>query len=194
MLRLLPRTRRKIWIFVGVLLVSMLVLFVLARVYFDSDLYRHYKWRQFDKADRLNQHKTVVARVQAAGGWAALQRDCEALVKTNQDGEFLWYKFLDTNPLPPAIAAIQPMEVRYDSPGLLKRAGFKAQFSIVRINVFGSHRTGGRDIPFFGLEVVCGTNADGYSPLSVVVTNGEQFYTPYYANYEKMTNWIYEIH
>ncbi|HXR08809.1 MAG TPA: hypothetical protein VN765_15835, partial [Candidatus Acidoferrum sp.] len=156
MLRLLPRTRQKFWMLVVVLLISLPAALVLVNFCFDFHstdyqrwayyvsprrLYRNYQWRQFDKADRVNQHKTVLARVQTAGGWTALQRDCDALVKTNRDDAFIWDKMDDTNALPPAIAALQPMEVMYYSPSVLRGMHIKTQFSIVRINIFGSHRT-----------------------------------------------------
>ena len=114
---------------------------------------------------------------------------------TNADDAFVWHKGTgDTNVLPPAIAALQPMDVQYYSPGVLKRSYVKTEFSIVRINMFGYHRTGGRDTPFFGLEVVCGTNAGSYTPHQIVGVYGGQVFGGNYDNFEKMTNWVFEIY
>ena len=148
MLRLLPRMRQKFWMLLGVLLISLPAVLLLFYFRFDlhsadyrqwayihSRLYRHYLWHQADEADRVKQHNTVDARVQAAGGWTALQRDCDALVKTNRDGVFIWDKWTDTNALPPAIAALQPMEVMYYSPRVLRDWHINTEFSIVRINI-----------------------------------------------------------
>jgi len=77
------------------------------------------------------------------------------------------------------------MEVVYYSPSALRSFHSNTNFSVVRINIFGLHRTGGRDIPSFGLEVISGTNADRYTPHRVT---GES------ENYEKATNWVYEIY
>jgi hypothetical protein len=187
---------------VGVLLFSLPMVSVVVNCYFNFHspdfqqlacdysphrLYRNYKWRQLDKADRVNHRKTVGARVLAAGGWAALQRDCEALVQTNRDGDFMWDKWNgDTNALPPSMAALQPMEVLYYSPSALRSFYLKTNFSVVRIKMFGEYRTGLREIPFLGLEVVCGTNADSYTPQHV---DGVR-----YDNCEKVTNSIYEVY
>ena len=77
------------------------------------------------------------------------------------------------------------MEVVYYSPSALRSFYSNANFSVVRINIFGLHRTGARDIPSFGLEVVSGTNANSYTPHRLT---GES------ENYEKATNWVYEIY
>lgn len=211
MFRLFPKTRRKFWVLVGVLLISLPVLWVVVNCYFNFDspdyqqwayrlsprrLYRNYRWRQFDKADRVNQHKMLLARVQAAGGWTALQRDCDALVQTNRDFPLTWDNWTDrTNALPPAIAALQPMEVMYWPPSVLRGNHINTEFSIVRINIISGHpNTGGRATPWFGLEVVCGTNADGYSPHPIDGVDDKQAYGGRYHNYEKMTNGIYEFY
>jgi len=187
---------------VGVLLFSLPVVLVVVNCYFNIHspdfqqwaynlsprrLYRNYQWHQFDKADRINQHKTVVARIQAAGGWAAVQRECDALAQRNRDDQFMWFgPNGDTNALPPAIAALQPKEVVCCSPSDLGSLYLKRSFSVVRIKMFGEYGTGRREIPSFWLEVVSGTNADGYTPHGV--------YGVRYANYEKVTNWIYEVY
>src|SRR6185503_7194947 len=67
--------------------------------------------------DRRNQRKRVLERIQSAGGWAALQRDCDNLMEQYRESVFVW-SWGSTNPLPPAIAALKPQELRFDSPAL----------------------------------------------------------------------------
>jgi hypothetical protein len=50
------------------------------------------------------------------------------------------------------------------------------------------HSTGGHSIPYFGLEVVCSTNAASYRPQAA--HGGEN----YYENYYRVTETIYEIY
>ena len=64
------------------------------------------------------------------------------------------------------------------------------QIPVVRIKVFGIHSTGGHSIPYFGLEVVCGTNAASYRPQPAhggVSGN-------HYDSYKRVTDTIYEIY
>jgi hypothetical protein len=139
---------------------------------------------------RRDQRKMVVERIQASGGWAALQRASDALVETNRDSGFQWYYFGSSNALPPAIAALQPQEVWYYSPKKVRGSMFATDFDVVHIKVFGMHHTGARAIPYFGLEVVSGTNAARYTPrrsLGGVSGNG-------YDSYRKITDSIYEIY
>jgi hypothetical protein len=120
--------------------------------------------------DRIDQRKKLAERVQSAGGWDAVRRDCEMLA-SNKTEPFEWYPpwtnaqvttFLngaeihystniDYGPLTPAVATLKPREIRYYS-------------GVMRIRLFGMHSTGGHSSPYFGLEIVCGTNNDGYHP------------------------------
>jgi len=139
---------------------------------------------------RRDQRKMVVERVQASGGWTALQRACDVLVQTNRDAGFHWYHFDNSNALPPEIAALQPQEVWYDCPKMVRGTIFATEFDVVHIKVFGMHRTGLNAYPYFGLEVVSGTNAARYTPrpsLGGASGNG-------YDSYSKITDSIYEIY
>src|SRR5690242_10807157 len=40
--------------------------------------------------ERRTQRQKVLERMQSVGGWAALQKDCDALVEQNRDGVFVW--------------------------------------------------------------------------------------------------------
>jgi len=138
---------------------------------------------------RRDQRKMVLARVEASGGWTALQRACDALVQTNRDSGFQWMHY-SSNALPPEIAALQPQEVWYYSPKKVRGSIFETDFDVLHIKVFGIHRTGLHAYPYFGLEIVSGTNAARYTPrpsLGGASGNG-------YDSYRKITDRIYEIY
>jgi hypothetical protein len=139
---------------------------------------------------RSGQRKMVSERVQAAGGWTALQRACDALMETNR-GVFDWwyYREDDSAKLPPSIAALKPQEVIFIPPKILRGSGVDASFMVVQIKIFGMHRSGARAIPYFGLEVASGTNADSYAPRPKSAASGNSHDT-----YRKLTNWIYEVY
>ena len=140
--------------------------------------------------ERREQRAKVVERIKAVGGWPALQKDCDLLAERYQDSQFFWYRHFNTNVLPHSIAALHPWEVRFYSPKVLRGFKDEPQVPVVHIKVFGLHRTGGRAIPYFGLEVVCATNAEGYRPQPArggVSGN-------HYDTYNKVTDTIYEVY
>jgi hypothetical protein len=118
--------------------------------------------------ERIDQRKRLQERVNAAGGWDMVRRDC-ALFVSNRTDSFYWYPSatnvhftsfsngiavnyltnLDYGTLPPALAALKPREIRYHPPAM-------------QIRLFGMHSTGGHSTPFFSLEIVCSTNAAEY--------------------------------
>ena len=127
--------------------------------------------------ERREQREKLMERVQAAGGWDAIRRDCIALAAQNTNG--FYSHFRDTNGLPAAIVALKPMMVEYVPPE-----------GCVRIRIFGMHSTGGHSTPYFGLEVACGTNAESYRPQPAhggVSGN-------HYDSYEQVADRIYEIY
>lgn len=97
--------------------------------------------------ERREQRAKVMERVQAAGGWDAIRRDCVRFAEQNTNG-FHSLGFRDTNGLPAALVALKPMEVEY-----------QPQFGCVCIRIFGMHSTGGHSRPYFGLEVDTSTNS-----------------------------------
>jgi|ERR1051326_1738043 hypothetical protein len=108
--------------------------------------------------ERRAQRATVVKRVQAAGGWETLRRDCLSFAQTNQIVQWNRWYTNDAPELPPAIAALHPQRVDYVSPKVL---GSRSALPIVRVKIFGMHSTGGHSIPYFGLEVISGTSSEG---------------------------------
>ena len=127
---------------------------------------------------RIEQRRIVLKRVLDAGGWDALHRDCELLVTNSHTDYFFWHPpwpnahvttysnnvptasyvtNLDLGPLPPAISNLQPHEVQFD---------FDTNFPVVRIQLFGMHRTGMWDFPYYGLWVVCSSTNKEYIPKS----------------------------
>jgi hypothetical protein len=140
--------------------------------------------------ERREQRAKVLERIQSAGGWTALQKDCEALAERYRDSSFQWLRGFDTNALPHSIATLNPWEVRLYSPQVLNNFKDEPQVPVVHIKVFGIHSTGGHSIPYFGLEVVCATNAGSYRPQPArggVSGN-------HYDSYKRVTNTVYEIY
>jgi hypothetical protein len=126
---------------------------------------------------RKEQRKVCQERVQAAGGWEALRKDCESLLTNASQGYFEWHPpitnahvthysnsvpssqyvtNIDYGPLPPTVASLRPKEVEFIVPtnGPI----------VVRIKLFGMGRSGMRDIPYYGLWVVCGTTPNDFVP------------------------------
>jgi hypothetical protein len=139
--------------------------------------------------ERRTQRQKVVERVQFAGGWAALQKDCDGLAGQYRDSSFYWHRWA-TNALPPTLAALKPWEIRFDSPSVLREFKEEPQVAVVRIKVFGMHSTGGHSTPYFGLEVVSGPGAESYRPRPSrggVSGNG-------YRSFSPVTDRIYEIY
>ena len=98
--------------------------------------------------ERREQRAKIMERVQTAGGWVAVRRDCISFAEQHTNGFYShWH---DTN-LPPAILAIRPMIVQYEP-----------KYGCVRIRIFGMHSTGGHSTPFFGLEVDTSSNSVSY--------------------------------
>jgi hypothetical protein len=126
---------------------------------------------------REEQRQIMQQRVQAAGGWALLRRDCELLVTNSSRDYFFWYPpranvhvtrlsnsvpvanyitNIDYGPLPNALATLQPREVRFEA--------VTNEPTVVRIKLFGLRRSGRRDIPDYGLWVVCRAPSTNYAP------------------------------
>lgn len=139
--------------------------------------------------ERKSQRKQVVERVQAAGGWEALRRDCMALAQTN---EFInWIRWRKSNKvaLPPTISALQPKEVYYVSPQLLGPNSAEPRIPVVRIKIFGMHSTGGHSTPYFGLEVVAMSSSEDYTPKARPAASGNG-----HRNYRKVSEGVYEVY
>ena len=99
--------------------------------------------------ERRQQRKIVIARVEAAGGWAAIKADCESMVR--EHGTNLSYHWIRGDkgapPLPKSLAAIEPRFIEF-SPEVNGKLS-------VSIRIFGMHSTGGRGQGFYALKVVC---------------------------------------
>lgn len=136
-----------------------------------------------DWSERRGQRKVVNERVQSAGGWDAVRRGCE-LLATNKLEPFYWrppspraevtdyssgvarhyITNIDYGPLPPAVAALKPREIRYYPPEILRQSKAESDAPVMHIRLFGGHSTGWRSQPYFGLEVVCGLGGENYRP------------------------------
>jgi len=139
--------------------------------------------------ERRGQRQQVLERVRSVGGWAAIQKDCDALAEQYRESTFFWYTG-GPKTLPSALAALKPQEVRFDSPRVLRDFKDKPQVAVVRIKIFGLASTGGRGIPYFGLQVVSGAGAETYRPSP----SGGGAPGNAYTSYRLVTDRIYEIY
>ncbi len=134
--------------------------------------------------ERRAERRLLAERVQSAGGWSALVRDCERLGQQyKEEGSFFWTR-ARTNSLPPAIAALRPMVVTF---GRGASFGFP-DVATVQIKLFGLHSTGGHSTPLLGVVVVLGQGSTPYKPGPVpsYVGGGP------YCTYRAVTNSVYE--
>jgi hypothetical protein len=136
--------------------------------------------------ERRTERRLVEERIQPVGGWKALARDCHVLAQQYKaDGYFFWARG-HTNALPPSIAALKPMWVRFSRAASKDLPGV----TIVQIKVFGLHSTGGHSSPYLGLEVASGRGAERYKPKpSGPAVPGER-----YTTYREVSTNFYEIY
>jgi hypothetical protein len=112
--------------------------------------------------EKMRQRKIVVERVQEAGGWEIIKRDCNDLVQSNAETGYQWYsRWNDTNSaaLPKSLAALKPRMVDL----WLEKDGVVA----IRIVIFGAHATGGRGQDFYSLKVICPWPQSAKFPFTV---------------------------
>ena len=125
-------------------------------------------WWPPASVERLTQRRRLTERVQLAGGWDAIRRDCVALTEQHTNG-FIFPGKHDTN-LPPAIVALKPLLVGYDP------VSGRVSMRIL---------TGG---PYLGLEVV--TKTVGHGPLQ-----GIQWWCDRnHCTFREVAEGIYEIY
>ncbi len=98
--------------------------------------------------ERMQQRKIVMQRVQAAGGWETIRKDCESIVAANATNGFGWFRDLkDEPPLPKFLAILNPQQVVLwpEANGMQS----------IRVQIFGGHSTSGRGQDFYILKFVC---------------------------------------
>jgi hypothetical protein len=145
--------------------------------------------------ERRTQRHQVLERVESAGGWAALTRDCDNLANTFRDDTkgFIWSRH-DTNSLPPAISALKPSAVQFYPRKVMQQSrGAGQEWSgsnvVVRISIFGAHSTGGHHQPAVGLDVVCEPGITNYCPQRLRSS------TPLrYWRYRRIVDHVYEFY
>lgn len=147
--------------------------------------------------DRIDQRKKLDECVHTAGGWNAVRRDCTLFISNRTDFSYWrpsetnvhvtsfsngvainYITNLDYGTLPPALAALKPRELKYHPP-------------VMQIRLFGMHATGGHSTPYFGLEVVCGTNNAEYHPNE---GNSGGVSGNHHSTFKKVAEGIYEIY
>jgi hypothetical protein len=142
--------------------------------------------------ERRTQRQEVLRRVQAAGGWTALERDCDALADAYPGG-FTWHR-LEPTPLPQSIAALKPRRIDFYSQKFLRQFGAYGNQPfgsnvVVRILIFGAHSTGGHSEPPFGLDVLCEPGVTNYNPMRLRSES-----PPRYWRYRKVADDVYEFY
>ena len=138
--------------------------------------------------ERRAQRQKVIERVQVAGGWEALRRECIAFAQTNEMVQWIRWHTNDAPALPPAVMALQPQQVYYLSPKLLGPQSGEPQIPLVRIKVFGMHATGGHSTPYFGVEVIATPSTADCTPKARPAASGNG-----HVNYRKVSDGVYEI-
>lgn len=129
---------------------------------------------------REQQRKEAYERVEAAGGWEVLQRECLSLLATNSN-DFFWRpaaNHIDNEPLPPALASLKPRKITMT----------RADPPIMQIHVFGYPRTGG-GTPYYYLYIVCGPVPEDFKP--------ELDFEPHHlliGTIQKITNSVFEVY
>jgi hypothetical protein len=128
------------------------------------------------ETQRIEQRRIVLKRVLDAGGWDALHRDCELLVTNSHTDYFYWHQPFDNTPLPSAISNLQPHGVEFD---------LDTNFPVVQIELFGLHRTGMWDFPYYGLWVVCNSTNKEFIPS---ITSGPG------RHIDKVADFVFEVY
>lgn len=112
-------------------------------------------------------------------------KDCVALTHRHEEEGLRWSRTNDTGLLiPAALKKLDPSDIAYepiDKPG--------TNINIIHLKVFGSAIPGKRPIPYYGFEVVFGTNAADYLPKPGSGPMGEGF-----SAHRKLAENIYEIY
>ena len=105
--------------------------------------------------ERRSQREFTFTQIEAAGGWSAFKAECDSLIKQSRArGGFAWYpQFGD--PLPASYRILPTLNPRHIT--VIVRTN---QPAFVTIQIFGQHRTGGRDTPYYGLFYQHLTNSD----------------------------------
>ena len=118
-----------------------------------------------------------------------MQRDCDALVAQHRDAGIHWSKWMTNPPITPALAALDPRDVYYLPPELVHGVSTEPQVTVVRMRIFGVHRSGWTAIPYFGLEVVVGPDYKAHRPIPHGGVDGNCHH-----RFRRVTDRIYEVY
>jgi hypothetical protein len=119
-------------------------------------------WTYSRADERKTKYASARQRIEAAGGWEAVERACLAL-STNRDGQarftgfFYWRgPHATTNSLPPTLGRLQPRWISLNADS--------DRVPILKVHLYGVGRTGTYPEPYYGIWVVC-TNLPDYTPV-----------------------------
>jgi hypothetical protein len=120
----------------------------------------------FEKINHITERKKIyedsLQRIDKAGGWQAIESASLAFA-TNIAGkpyfseQYYWRgKRLTTNELPATLEALQPWRIELEPD--------ENHVPLLRIILYGIHRTGTYDQPYFGIWVACTNVPANYVP------------------------------
>jgi len=111
-------------------------------------------WSIEKNTERKKIYALAYARIEAAGGWQAVET-ASLNLSTNAVNGFFISRGLDKS-LSPVLFKLQPREI-YMSPN-------PDGVPVMRVQLFGVHRTGYFDAPYFGIWVICTNVSTNYIP------------------------------
>lgn len=120
----------------------------------------------FEKINRIVEHKRIykdsLQQIDKAGGWQAIESASLAFAtdikgKPYFSEQYYWRgKRLTTNELSATLEALQPWRIELEPD--------ENHVPLLRIILYGIHRTGAYDQPYFGIWVVCTNVPADYVP------------------------------
>ena len=104
-----------------------------------------------------NERRVTEERVQAAGGWQVVQRECESLLtnaalQSYREKGTYWVPH--AGELPAGLESLQPRTVRFQVA--------TSHPAVLELKLFGSGKTDWT--PYFGLWIACGAGRTNYIP------------------------------
>lgn len=109
--------------------------------------------------EQKQQRETVTERVRLIGGWDALRRQCDELLKANNPADY-GHRYGSGTALPSYFVPLRPRELliypQLNAPNQPPGA--------VEIKFYGGHRTGTYDIPYYAFWVWGSSTPATYTP------------------------------
>ena len=156
------------------------------------------QWGLPNWAYRSTQRRMVLERVEAAGGWNAVHEGCQTLLSSNPDiyewrlgnqqllsvdsKTFGFLTNVGSQTVPIAIRKLSPSYIKFEFTPKVPGT------TVLQVKMFGLLSSGGHSIPYYGLEVVLGSNVASYRPKKGVNTDIHSW------SYRKVAEGVYEVY